>query len=107
MARTIKDNAEIVVSKQTRGTTLRKPRKTYDAINPKHYEIKLRTVNGQTVKVEVVDIIEAICPQDAHMAHVMTYILRAGRKAKSSYVEDLKKARWWITRSLKFHGAEK
>ncbi len=65
--------------------------------HPSHYQ-------GLTGKVEAVDVIEEFGVTDAHIAHVLTYILRAGRKKSSSYTEDLAKARWWINRAIAFHG---
>lgn len=72
--------------------------------SPSHYAITVKAAGGIPVQIEVVDLIEALYPQDAHMAHAMTYVCRAGRKHSSSYLEDLAKARWWITRAIQFHG---
>ena len=89
-----------------------KPAKAKDDVNePSHYQITVQPIdnNGKKlppVKIQVFDLIEALYPNDAHMAHVMTYLCRAGRKKDSSYVKDLKKSRKWITRKLQFLGLD-
>lgn len=67
------------------------------AINPKHYDI---IVKGQPI--QVVDLIEAIYPEDAHMSQALKYMLRAGRKTNSSFVQDIQKCIWWMVRALMF-----
>lgn len=67
----------------------------YDMINPSHYR-------GETGRFQVVDVIEEFCPDDAHLAHACTYMLRAGTKPGSSYVQDLKKSIWWHERAIAF-----
>ncbi len=69
------------------------------AINPKHYDIE---VKGH--KFQVVDLIEATFPTDAHMAQALKYMMRAGRKAESSYIKDVGKCLWWCARAIIFHG---
>ncbi len=73
-------------------------------VNPSHYKFTCVTSMGSKVELQVVDVIEAICPNDAHLAHAMTYMLRAGRKSRSSYVEDIAKCAWWCVRAVNFHG---
>lgn len=70
-------------------------------INPKHYDGK---INGQPV--QVVDIIEAFVPDDAHLAQALKYLLRAGRKPENAYLKDVGKALWWLARALMFHNGE-
>ena len=71
------------------------------AINPKHYHIKIKGV-----EIQVADIMEAFFPGDAHLSQAVKYLLRAGRKQSSSYLEDLGKAAWWIIRAIMFHGGK-
>jgi len=66
-------------------------------INPKHYDI---IVKGQPI--QVVDLIEAIYPEDAHMSQALKYMLRAGRKTDASFVQDMQKCIWWCVRALMF-----
>ncbi len=68
-------------------------------INPKHYA---GIVNGQPV--EVADIIEAFFVDDAHLSQAVKYLLRAGRKDKSSYLEDVGKCLWWCAKAIMYHG---
>jgi len=70
---------------------------TQSSINPKHYDI---IVKGQPI--QVVDLIEAIFPEDAHMSQALKYMLRAGRKTSSSFVQDMQKCIWWCVRALMF-----
>lgn len=74
--------------------------------HPSHYQAEDRNGNP----MEAVDVIEAFAPNDAHLAHALTYQLRAGTKMEpedkdeiEAYVRDLKKARWWITRAIEFY----
>ena len=63
-----------------------------DAVcSPKHYR-----ANG----MEVIDVIEAFVPQNPHLANVVKYVLRAGRKDPDKYEEDLKKAAWYLDRAI-------
>ena len=70
-------------------------------INPSHYTL---TINGHTF--EVVDLMEACFPQDMHLAQAFKYMMRAGRKSDSSYIEDVGKCLWWCARSIMFHGGK-
>lgn len=78
-----------------------------DRVNhPSHYQAEDR--NG--TPIEAVDVIEAFAPDDPHLAHALTYMLRAGTKVEpededeiEAYIRDLKKARWWITRAIEFY----
>lgn len=63
-----------------------------DPVNsPSHYQLP----NG----IEVIDIIEALA-LDFCRGNVLKYLLRAGKKAGSSGLEDLKKARWYLNRAI-------
>ncbi len=59
--------------------------------HPSHY-------GGDTV-YEAIKVIEAwdlgFC-----LGNVVKYISRAGKKTKLSYIEDLKKARWYLDREI-------
>ena len=68
-------------------------------INPKHYDVE---VKGH--KFQAVDLIEAVFPQDAHMSQALKYMIRAGRKAESSYLKDVGKCLWWCAKAIIFHG---
>lgn len=71
---------------------------TKTTINPAHYDAK---VNGQPV--QVVDIMEAFFADDAHLSQALKYLLRAGHKGKSSYLEDVGKALWWCAKAIMYH----
>lgn len=50
---------------------------------------------------EVVDIAEAFgIDQDAYLFNVLKYILRAGKKEKDKFVQDLEKASWYLKRRI-------
>lgn len=62
-----------------------------DPVNrPDHYR-----VNG----LECIDVIEAL-GLGFHLANVMKYVWRAGRKDKAKTLEDLKKARFYLDRHI-------
>ena len=67
-------------------------------VNPKHYDMM---VNGHPL--QVVDIMEAFFPQDVHLGQAVKYLLRAGRKGKSSYLEDVGKCLWWCAKAIMYH----
>ena len=50
--------------------------------------------------IEVIDVIEALVPTKPYRWHVLKYVLRAGKKAKETEVQDLRKAIWWIEREI-------
>lgn len=58
--------------------------------NPSHY------TDG---KIEVIDFIEDK-QLGFHLGNCVKYISRAGKKNKSKYLEDLKKARWYLDRKI-------
>lgn len=62
-----------------------------DVVNhPSHYT---------TGKIEVIDYIEDK-NFDYHLGNAIKYISRAGKKNPDKYVEDLKKAIWYIQREI-------
>ncbi|MEE8113642.1 MAG: hypothetical protein V3T23_04750 [Nitrososphaerales archaeon] len=68
-------------------------------INPKHYELE---VKGH--KFEVADLMEVRFAQDMHLSQALKYIMRAGRKSSSSYLECVGKCLFWCARAIHFHG---
>jgi Protein of unknwon function (DUF3310) len=62
-----------------------------DPINPDHYK-----QHG----IETIDYIEA-CDLNYRLGNVIKYVSRAG--LKGSYLEDLKKARWYLDREISKH----
>lgn len=66
---------------------------------PKHY--KTYMANG--LPIEAIDVIEAFFFQDAHLSQAFKYMARAGRKQDESYVDDIKKARFWLERAVDFY----
>lgn len=58
--------------------------------SPKHYN---------TGKIEVIDFIE---DQNLNfsLGNAVKYISRAGKKSEKTYIEDLKKAIWYIEREI-------
>lgn len=70
-----------------------------DAVNhPQHY-------GGKDNPYEAIKVIEAwelgFC-----LGNVVKYISRAGKKQKSTFFEDLKKARWYLDREIENIGRE-
>jgi len=59
-------------------------------ISPAHY--------ATTLGIEVIDIIEEFYPHNFRMANVIKYVLRATKKEE--YLEDLKKAKWYLDREI-------
>lgn len=70
-----------------------------EVIDPDHYRGSGRSSLGP-LKVESVDVIEAFFRRDSHLAQAFKYMARAGKKPDNSYVQDLEKARWWLTRAI-------
>ena len=97
---------------------------TTDIINnPKHYSgdtINMVIYDPETgeafeevaVAVEVVDVIEAFVPNNSHIAHALTYLLRAGAKVPEGMTQeeavkkDYGKAQWWIRRRIDYLGGD-
>lgn len=61
-----------------------------DPINPAHYQ-------GFSNGAQVIDIVENL-PYNA--GNAIKYLARAGRKDPAKYVEDLRKAAWYVAREL-------
>ena len=53
----------------------------------------------QSSKFEVIDIIEEF-KFGFNLGNVVKYILRAGKKDPTKYIEDLKKAKWYLEREI-------
>ena len=69
--------------------------------NPDHYHTDGR------LQLETVDVIEEFFLHDAHLSQAFKYMARAGKKTSSSYIVDVGKAGWWLTRAAWFHGGNK
>jgi len=64
-----------------------------DAINnPAHY-------GGIENPYEAIKVIEA-WQLDFHLGNVVKYIARAGKKDKDFFLQDLKKAKWYLNRAI-------
>lgn len=50
-------------------------------------------------KIEVIDFIEDQ-KLNFHRGNVVKYVARAGKKDPNTEIEDLKKARWYLTREI-------
>lgn len=71
-----------------------------DVVNhPKHYKL----ASG----VEVIDLMEMTSTAPEFVGHLrntaLKYIIRAGYKDPSKYVQDLDKSKWYITKLQEFH----
>lgn len=71
-----------------------------DVVNhPKHYQL----ANG----VEAIELMELTSTAPEFVGHLrntaLKYIIRAGHKDPSKYVQDLDKAKWYITKLQEFH----
>ena len=66
-------------------------------VEPKHYQV---TINGN--KVECLEIIEEL-GMNLNRGSAFQYIWRAGIKNKDTYLEDLKKARFYLDREISRH----
>ena len=76
------------------------PEPEEDVVNhPKHYKL----ANG----VEAIDLMEMTSTAPEFVGHLrntaLKYIIRAGYKDPSKYVQDLDKAKWYITKLQEFH----
>lgn len=68
-------------------------KKKLDMINhPAHY------TSG---KIEVIDFIEDQ-KLGYHLGNVVKYVARAGKKDPFRKIDDLKKARWYLSRAIEF-----
>lgn len=71
-----------------------------DVVNhPKHYQL----AKG----IEAIDLMEMTSTAPEFVGHLrntaLKYIIRAGHKDPSKYVQDLDKAKWYITKLQEFH----
>ena len=71
-----------------------------DVVNhPKHYQL----ANG----IEAIELMELTSTAPEFVGHLrntaLKYIIRAGHKDPSKYVQDLDKAKWYITKLQEFH----
>jgi hypothetical protein len=66
-----------------------------DPVNhPPHYN---------TSKIEVIDALEAWgLHEHGHLMNVVKYIARAGKKSKDTFLQDLKKAKWYLDRYIDY-----
>lgn len=63
----------------------------YDNVEkPKHYN---------TGKIEVINAIED-WKLDYHLGNVVKYVARAGKKDPNKIIEDLEKAKWYLSRRI-------
>jgi hypothetical protein len=63
----------------------------YDNVEkPKHYN---------TGKIEVISAIED-WKLDYHLGNVVKYVARAGKKDPGKTIEDLEKAKWYLSRRI-------
>lgn len=74
--------------------------KEEDVVNhPKHYQL----AKG----IEAIDLMEMTSTAPEFVGHLrntaLKYIIRAGHKDPSKYVQDLDKAKWYITKLQEFH----
>lgn len=67
--------------------------------NPKHYKLE----NG----IEAIDLMEMTSTAPEFVGHLrntaLKYIIRAGHKDPTKYIQDLDKAKWYITKLQEFH----
>lgn len=76
---------------------------THDPINhPTHYDY-----GGRIQPVDAIEVWGLHWPREiaVHLAHVVPYVARCGRKAlkgdaRAAAIEDLRKAKWWIDRAI-------
>lgn len=76
------------------------PEPEEDVVNhPKHYKL----ANG----IEAIDLMEMTSTASEFVGHLrntaLKYIIRAGYKDPTKYVQDLDKAKWYITKLQEFH----
>jgi hypothetical protein len=76
------------------------PEPEEDVVNhPKHYQL----ANG----LEAIELMELTSTAPEFVGHLrntaLKYIIRAGHKDPSKYVQDLDKAKWYITKLQEFH----
>ena len=86
-ASSCKPDAEIVLVKRADEEQINQPPSIVD---PPHY---------RSLTPEPIDVIEA-WNLDRYLSNVVKYISRAGEKPGAAEIDDLKKARRWLTRKI-------
>ncbi len=72
---------------------------------PSHYMVTMPIRStGKTIKCEVIDMAHALFAGDLDMGTAFIYMARAGKKDKSSYIEDLAKAHYWLGMAIEWRG---
>lgn len=70
----------------------------------KHNEERKETVNHpdhyNSKGIEVMDVIRAF-DLSFSLGNVVKYVARAGKKHKETYLEDLKKAKWYLDEEIR------
>ena len=70
--------------------------------HPKHYKL----ASG----VEAIDLMEMTSTAPEFVGHLrntaLKYIIRAGKKDPRKYIEDLEKAKWYISKLQEFYSKE-
>ena len=64
--------------------------------HPDHYQT--------SAGLEAIDVIEAFFHDNFHLGNAFKYLARAGKKG--DYVEDLRKAAWYLQREIDRHATE-
>ena len=85
-------------------------RMEHPEVQRKHEELmgrmKKETVNHpdhyNSRGIEVMDVIRAF-DLSFSLGNVIKYVLRAGKKHKETYLEDLKKAKWYLDDEIRHH----
>jgi hypothetical protein len=82
------------------------PFKPGEAHVPDYYRLKVRTLEGHVVELDIVDILAAAAARPAgigshpFVVFALKYLLRAGRKPGEPAIKDLYKAMEWLQRLL-------
>lgn len=93
-----KNNAEFV-NKVFIKAGLKKPSKIIKAVQETKADIVKSPPHYRTGGIETIDFIEAK-DFNYRLGNVIKYVSRAGRKADSDPLVDLKKARWYLDREI-------
>ena len=85
------------------GANVPNPEPFNDHVNhPNHYKL----ANG----IEAIDLMEMTSTAPEFCGHLrntaLKYIIRAGKKDPRKYIEDLEKAKWYITKLQEFYSKE-
>ena len=95
------------MQKARRAQAAKRKKQAHDDVEkPDHYQFTVRAIDGHETAVDVASVIEGLFIHDAHLAQAFKYMGRAGRKLGQPYTKDVAKARYWLTRALKFHGVK-